>query len=60
MRDSNNPKDYVWDLAPEYVEDNLARFLGKSGSTSVGVNVRDHTSINPSTGFRSPKLMVEL
>ncbi|HBM5451891.1 TPA: hypothetical protein LY342_002919, partial [Enterococcus faecium] len=21
MRDSNNPKDYVWDLAPEYVED---------------------------------------
>ncbi|EGP5416483.1 hypothetical protein D3I17_11515 [Enterococcus faecium] len=23
MRDSNNPKDYVWDLAPEYVEDNL-------------------------------------
>ncbi|WP_270779348.1 BppU family phage baseplate upper protein [Enterococcus durans] len=23
-RDSNNPKDYVWDLAPEYVEDNLA------------------------------------
>ncbi|MBJ0794097.1 hypothetical protein JFF47_08785 [Enterococcus faecium] len=24
MRDSNNPKDYVWDLAPEYVEDNLA------------------------------------
>ncbi len=24
MRDSNNPKDYVWDIAPEYVEDNLA------------------------------------
>ena len=24
MRDSNNPKDYVWELAPEYVEDNLA------------------------------------
>lgn len=24
MRDSNNPYDYVWDLAPEYVEDNLA------------------------------------
>ncbi|PQF23195.1 BppU family phage baseplate upper protein [Enterococcus faecium] len=24
MRDSNNPKDYVWDLEPEYVEDNLA------------------------------------
>ncbi|HDA6175108.1 TPA: hypothetical protein O5L96_002922, partial [Enterococcus faecium] len=24
MRDSNNPKDYVWDLAPEYVENNLA------------------------------------
>ncbi|WP_422699260.1 BppU family phage baseplate upper protein [Enterococcus durans] len=24
MRDSNNPKDYVWNLAPEYVEDNLA------------------------------------
>ena len=24
MRDSNNLKDYVWDLAPEYVEDNLA------------------------------------
>lgn len=23
-RDSNNPKDYVWDLASEYVEDNLA------------------------------------
>lgn len=24
MRDSNNPYDYVWDIAPEYVEDNLA------------------------------------
>ncbi|MGM7286462.1 hypothetical protein AB1A70_07960 [Enterococcus faecium] len=24
MRDSNNPKDYVWDIAPEYVEENLA------------------------------------
>lgn len=24
MRYSNNPKDYVWDLAPEYVEKNLA------------------------------------
>ncbi|HHJ4002090.1 TPA: hypothetical protein ACQJUN_002546, partial [Enterococcus faecium] len=24
MRDSNNPKDYVWDLAPKYVEENLA------------------------------------
>ncbi|EMF0257433.1 hypothetical protein KWN52_000335 [Enterococcus hirae] len=23
MRDSNNPKDYVWNLAPKYVEDNL-------------------------------------
>lgn len=24
MRDSTNPREYVWDLAPEYVEDNLA------------------------------------
>ncbi|HAQ6443825.1 TPA: hypothetical protein IX645_002911, partial [Enterococcus faecium] len=24
MRDSNNPKDYVWDLEPSYVENNLA------------------------------------
>ncbi|TKN32685.1 DUF2479 domain-containing protein [Enterococcus faecium] len=24
MHDSNNPYDYVWDLAPEYIEDNLA------------------------------------
>lgn len=24
MRDSNNPKDYVWDLEPKYVEENLA------------------------------------
>lgn len=24
MRDSNNPKDFVWDLAPKYVEENLA------------------------------------
>lgn len=24
MRDSNNPYDYVWDIEPEYVEDNLA------------------------------------
>lgn len=24
MRDSKNPEDYVWDLAPKYVEDNLA------------------------------------
>lgn len=24
MRDSNNPKEYVWDLAPKYVENNLA------------------------------------
>ncbi|WP_369887184.1 glycerophosphodiester phosphodiesterase family protein [Enterococcus ratti] len=24
IRDSNNPKNYVWDLAPKYVEENLA------------------------------------
>ncbi|HCR3499472.1 TPA: hypothetical protein ON579_002908, partial [Enterococcus faecium] len=24
MRDSNNPYDYVWDIEPEYVEENLA------------------------------------
>lgn len=24
MRDSNNPKDYVWDIEPNYVEENLA------------------------------------
>lgn len=24
MRDSNNPKDYVWDIEPNYVDENLA------------------------------------
>lgn len=33
MRDSNNPKDYVWDLAPEYVEDNLA-----TNTTNISTN----------------------
>ena len=42
MRDSNNPKDYVWDLAPEYVEDNLvtdvkiSEITGKANSYTDG------------------------
>ena len=38
MRDSNNPKDYVWDLAPEYVEDNLATDIKISEITGKANN----------------------
>lgn len=56
MRDSNNPKDYVWDLAPEYVEDNLAtdvkisEITGKANDYTDGkvseINSRLTASIN--------------
>lgn len=41
MRDSNNPKDYVWDLAPEYVEDNLATDVKISEITGKVNNYTD-------------------
>ncbi|MDB7512070.1 hypothetical protein PNC41_06325 [Enterococcus faecium] len=41
MRDSNNPKDYVWDLAPEYVEDNLATDVKISKITGKANNYTD-------------------
>lgn len=41
MRDSNNPKDYVWDLAPEYVEDNLATDVKISEITGKAKNYTD-------------------
>ena len=41
MRDSNNPKDYVWDLAPEYVEDNLATDAKISEITDKANNYTD-------------------
>ncbi|HBM6667946.1 TPA: hypothetical protein LY822_002768, partial [Enterococcus faecium] len=41
MRDSNNPKDYVWDLAPEYVEDNLATDIKISEITGKANNYTD-------------------
>ncbi len=41
MRDSNNPKDYVWDLAPEYVEDNLATDVKISEITGKANNYTD-------------------
>ena len=56
MRDSNNLKDYVWDLAPEYVEDNLAtdvkisEITGKANSYTDGkvseINSQLTASIN--------------
>ena len=56
MRDSNNPKDYVWDLAPEYVEDNLvtdvkiSEITGKANSYTDGkvseINSQLTASIN--------------
>ncbi|EGP4823129.1 hypothetical protein FP317_001200 [Enterococcus faecium] len=41
MRDSNNPYDYVWDLAPEYVEDNLATDVKISEITGKANNYTD-------------------
>lgn len=41
MRDSNNPKDYVWDIAPEYVEDNLATDTKISEIVSQANNYTD-------------------
>ncbi|EFF22802.1 BppU family phage baseplate upper protein [Enterococcus faecium] len=41
MRDSNSPKDYVWDLAPEYVEDNLATDIKISEITGKANNYTD-------------------
>ncbi|MFK0552779.1 BppU family phage baseplate upper protein [Enterococcus lactis] len=41
MRDSNNPKDYVWDLEPEYVEDNLATDVKISEITGKANNYTD-------------------
>ncbi|WP_238696137.1 hypothetical protein [Enterococcus faecium] len=41
MRDSNNPKDCVWDLAPEYVEDNLATDVKISEITGKVNNYTD-------------------
>lgn len=41
MRDSKNPKDYVWDLAPEYVEDNLATDVKISEITGKANNYTD-------------------
>lgn len=41
MRDSNNPTDYVWDLAPEYVEDNLATDIKVAEITGKANNYTD-------------------
>lgn len=41
MRDSNNPKDYVWDLTPEYVEDNLATDIKVAEITGKANNYTD-------------------
>ena len=41
MRDSNNPYDYVWDLAPKYVEDNLATDVKISEITGKANNYTD-------------------
>ena len=41
MRDSNNPKDYVWDIAPEYVENNLATDVKISEITGKANNYTD-------------------
>lgn len=43
MRDSNNLKDYVWDLAPEYVEDNLATDVKISEITGKANNYTDNS-----------------
>ncbi|WP_284888730.1 BppU family phage baseplate upper protein [Enterococcus lactis] len=43
MRDSNSPKDYVWDLAPEYVEDNLATDVKISEITGKANNYTDNS-----------------
>ena len=43
MRDSNNLKDYVWDLAPEYVEDNLATDIKVAEITGKANNYTDNS-----------------
>ncbi|HDL0748089.1 TPA: hypothetical protein PWR87_001450, partial [Enterococcus faecium] len=41
MRDSNNPKDYVWDLEPSYVENNLATDIKVAEITGKANNYTD-------------------
>ncbi|MCZ1632139.1 hypothetical protein GHA54_12720 [Enterococcus faecium] len=41
MRDSNNPKDYVWDIEPEYVEENLATDIKVAEITGKANNYTD-------------------
>ncbi|HHD9695797.1 hypothetical protein IV399_04685 [Enterococcus faecium] len=48
-RDSNNPKGYVWDLAPEYVEDNLATDVKISEITGKANNYTDNSIAAVST-----------
>ncbi|WP_142955896.1 coiled-coil domain-containing protein [Enterococcus durans] len=41
LKDSTNPNDYSWDLAPEYVEDNLATDVKISEITGKANNYTD-------------------
>ena len=41
MRDSNNPKDYVWDIEPNYVEENLATDIKIAEITGKANNYTD-------------------
>ncbi|HCT2397509.1 TPA: hypothetical protein OTQ81_000624 [Enterococcus faecium] len=41
MRDSNNPKDYVWDIEPNYVDKNLATDIKISEITGKANNYTD-------------------
>ena len=56
MRDSNNPKDYVWDLAPEYVEDNLATDVKISEiTTNISTNTTDISTLQNKNLFTQNK-----
>ncbi|HAQ8358474.1 TPA: hypothetical protein ACG406_002942, partial [Enterococcus faecium] len=50
MRDSNNPKDYVWDLEPSYVENNLATDIKVAEITGKANNYTDTTTLTVTNG----------
>ncbi|MDK4430088.1 BppU family phage baseplate upper protein [Enterococcus faecium] len=43
MRDSNNPKDYVWDIEPNYVDKNLATDIKIAEITGKANNYTDNS-----------------
>ncbi|HGF8183225.1 TPA: glycerophosphodiester phosphodiesterase family protein, partial [Enterococcus faecium] len=56
LKDSNNPNDYSWDLAPEYVEDNLATDVKISEiTTNISTNTTDISTLQNKNLFTQNK-----